>query len=253
MASNGSSARAGAYAFGRYSRALRDWRSRIRLILAAFLGPFIAVGLAGLFIEGHVAAWIAGMVFGIGAGVLIALRESPPAYIENWKLGAEGERKTEKALASLERPRWLVLHDVECPRGNYDHIVVGAAGVFLLETKNLQGTVHISDGEPRLRRRSDPEADKACSWIRSAALGGAAELKKEIERRTGRRLWVQAVVVLWSGFEEGVHEDEKCVFLHGSRLREWLGSRRDVLDSATTAELCAAVEAIANETGSEQA
>ncbi len=193
------------------------------------------------------------MVFGIGTGVLIAIRESPPAYIENWKLGAEGERKTEKALASLERPRWLVLHDVECPRGNYDHIVVGAAGVFLLETKNLQGTVHMRDGEPHLRRRSDPEADKVCSWIRSAALGGAAELKKEIERRTGRRLWVQAVVVLWSGFEEGTHEDEKCVFLHGSRLLEWLSRRPDVLDTATTAELCAAVEAIASETGSEQA
>ncbi len=84
------------------------------------------------------------------------------------------------------------------------------------------------------------------AWRRSGT-------KTEIERRTGHRQWVQAVVVLWSEFEEGVHEDEKCVFLHGSRLHEWLRRRPDVLDSATTAELCAAVEAIANETGSEQA
>jgi hypothetical protein len=253
MAFNGSSARAGAYALGRHKRALRDWRSRTRLILAACLGPFIAVGLVGLIIEGHLAAWVAGVVFGVGTGALMAVRESPPAYIENWKLGAEGEQKTEKALMPLERGRWLVVHDIECCRGNYDHIVVSAAGVFLLETKNLQGIVHIRGGKPYLRRRSDPEADKACSWIRSAALGGAAELKTEIERRTGHRQWVQAIVVLWSEFAEGLHEDEKCAFLHGSRLHEWLSSRPDVLDSATTAELCAAVEAIGHETGPAQA
>ncbi len=53
------------------------------------------------------------MLYGIGTGALIAIRESPPAYIENWKRGAEGEEETEKALTPLERPRWLVLHDVE--------------------------------------------------------------------------------------------------------------------------------------------
>jgi hypothetical protein len=38
----------------------------------------------------------------LGAGVWIAVRGSPPAYIENWQQGAEGERKTEKALRRLD-------------------------------------------------------------------------------------------------------------------------------------------------------
>lgn len=65
MAFNGGSARAGVYAEGRYRRGLRHWRARTRLIIAVCLGPFIALGLVGLMIEGHAAAWIAGVVFGL--------------------------------------------------------------------------------------------------------------------------------------------------------------------------------------------
>ena len=251
MAFNGGSARAGAYAEGRYRRGLRHWRSRTRLIIVACLGPFIAVGLAGLMIEGHAAAWIAGVVFGFGTGVLMTMRESPPSYIENRRIGAEGERKTEKVLKKLERSRWLVVHDVACARGNYDHIVVGPGGVFLADTKNLQGIVYMRDGEPHLRRRSDPEADKSCGWIRSGALAGAASLHGELQRRAGRAPWLQAVVVLWSEFDEGLHEDERCVFVHGSRLGEWIISRPDTLDQATKEELGTEIQAMAAEVGSD--
>src|SRR5438270_6833380 len=101
MAFNEGSVQAGAYARGRYRRGLRAWRSRTRLIVGIAFGPFIGVGLAGLVVERHWAAWIAGVAFGAGAGAIIAMRESPPAYIENWQIGAEGERKTEKALRPL--------------------------------------------------------------------------------------------------------------------------------------------------------
>jgi hypothetical protein len=254
MAVNGSSSRAGAYAEGRYRRGLRDWRSRTRLILAACFGPFIVAGLVGLIIAGHIAAWTAGAMFGLGAALVIAVRESPPWYIEKWQVGAEGERKTEKVLKKLEQSRWLVAHDVACARGNYDHIVVGPGGVFLLDTKNLQGIVHMRDGNPYLRRRSDPEADESCAWIRSSALAGAARLHYELKRRAGHSPWVKAVVVLWSEFEEdeGLYEDEKekCVFVHGSRLHEWITSRPDMLDLATNEELATEIQAMAADAGS---
>ena len=117
-----------------------------RVILVACFGPFIGAGLVGLMIVGHLFAWFAGAMFGLGTALVIAMRESPPWYVEKWQLGAEGERKTEKVLKKLERSRWLVVHDVACARGNYDHIVVGAGGVFLLDTKNLQGIVHMAGG-----------------------------------------------------------------------------------------------------------
>jgi hypothetical protein len=52
MAFNGSSARAGVYAQGRYRRGLRLYRSRTRLIVTAVFGPFLAVGLVGLAVDG---------------------------------------------------------------------------------------------------------------------------------------------------------------------------------------------------------
>ncbi len=192
------------------------------------------------------AAWIAGAAFGLGLGVWMVMRDSPPAYIENWQVGAEGERKTAKALARLDRSRWLVVHDVECACGNYDHIVVSRAGVFLLETKNLRGTVEMRDGVPCLRRRLDPEEDKPCPWVRSGALASAARLKAEIQQLAGHRLWVQAVVVLWSDFDEGVYEDERCVIVHGSRLLQWIGDRPNELGEKAAGEIVAAVQMIAD-------
>jgi hypothetical protein len=242
----GATQRAGGYAQGRYRRGLRNWRSSSRLRLALFLGPFVLGGLVGLAVEGNVSAWVAGVAFGLGLGVWMVMRESPPAYIENWQVGAEGERKTARALARLDRSRWLVIHDVQCARGNYDHVVVSRAGVYLLETKNLRGTVEIRDGVLRLRRRLDPQWDKPCPWVRSSALASAASLKAEIQQLAGHRLWVHAVVVLWSDFKEGVYEDERCVVVHGSRLHEWISDRSDELDEKATGEIVAALQAIAN-------
>ena len=71
---------------------------------------------------------------------------SRPQYIQNWREGAEGERKTAKALKPLKRSGLRVLHDVQRRYGNYDHIAIARAGVFLLETKNLKGSVEVRTG-----------------------------------------------------------------------------------------------------------
>ena len=125
--------------------------------------------------------------------------------------------------------------------GNYDHIAVGAKGLFLLETKNLNGTVEIQDGVPRLRRRLDPDASTRLREIRPRALSAAATLKEDLERRTGHRTSVQAVVVLWSDFPQGLVDDGRCVFVHGSRLRAWIDEHPERLDPAKAGQLAAAI------------
>jgi Nuclease-related domain len=210
----------------------------MRPTLIAGFGPFIAAGLAVFFIDGHRFVWLAGMVTGLFVGAWIAFRDTPPHYVKNWHDGAEGERKTERVLRPLERGGWRTFHDLQVRYGNYDHIAVGPAGVFLLESKNLMGTVELRDGVPHLQRRLDPEAKASFERIRPRALAAAARLKDEIERRTGQRTWVQAVVVFWSEFPQGTVDDGRCVFLHGSKLRGWLEDK-----SARLSE--AGVEAIA--------
>jgi hypothetical protein len=225
--------RAGGYAERRYARGLAAYRARARLPIAFVFGPFLITGLAGLLLTGHWLSWSAGVVFGAGIGAVLVLRDTPPPYIDNWRLGAEGERKTERALHGLHHSRWLVLHDVEAAYGNYDHVVVGQAGVYLLETKNLQGSVHMQRGSPYLRRRLDPEANKPSAWITAQASKSARRLHEELAARTARSVWVHPVVVLWCAFDQGVYESDRCTIVHGDRLLSWLSERPIALDPKT--------------------
>lgn len=237
--------RAGTYAERRYRDGLKTWRSRTRVLSAAFFGPMILLGFAGLFAYGHRLVWFAGLVAGAGGAAWIAIRESPPDYVENWREGADGERRTERALGAIDRSGWLVAHDVEARYGNYDHIVVGPAGVFLLDTKKRRGTVTVCDGVPRIQRRIDGERSVPEISMRSRVLASAASLKEDIQRRSGRRLWVQAVVVIWGDFPQGFYEDEQCVFIHGPRLSDWIAARPNKLSDSAAAPVASAVEAIA--------
>jgi hypothetical protein len=247
MAANVQPRSPGAYAEARYKRGLSNYRRRARPIFALIFGPFILAGFALLLINGHVFPWLAGAMTGAFAMAWIALRDEPPAYIANWREGAEGERKTAKALKSLQRSGFRVFHDVQSRHGSYDHIVVCAAGVFLLETKNLNGIVELDDGGAHLHRRLDPDAETRLEKIRPRALSAAATLKGDIERRTGHRTWVQGVVVFWGDFPQGLVDDGRCVFIHGPRLRGWLSDRPQRLDQQMGGEIAAVIAQIAEQ------
>jgi hypothetical protein len=241
--------RAGRYAEKRYRRGLRSWRSRTRPILVLYLGPFVLAGVVGGVIAGHLLSWGLGLICGAAAGVWMTMRDTPPAYIEHWHDGAAGERKTEKALRNLERAGLRVVHDVQARCGNYDHIAVGPSGVFLLETKNLTGIVELRDGVPHLHRRLDPQAVTRFERIRPRALAAAANLKEDIQRETGHRVWVQAVVVFWNDFPEELVDDGRCVFVQGVRLRAWLEHRPAVLDADRQTEISATIQRLAERDG----
>jgi hypothetical protein len=53
-----------------------------------------------------------------------------------------------------------------------------------------------------------------------------------------------AVIVFWSEFPEQFVEDDRCVYIHGSRLREWLGEHPQRLDREQVADIATAVERI---------
>ena len=59
----------------------------------------------------------------------------------NWQRGARGERRTARQLDRLTRHGWVVFHDLGVPdsRANADHLAIGPAGVFLVDSKNWRG------------------------------------------------------------------------------------------------------------------
>jgi hypothetical protein len=83
--------------------------------------------------------------FGRRPAGLIRAFTSEPQSTRAWAQGAEGERALAEALAEVAGIR--VLHDRRMPggRGNIDHIVVGPAGVFVVDAKLYEGQIRIRD------------------------------------------------------------------------------------------------------------
>jgi Nuclease-related domain len=187
--------------------------------------------------------WMSGMVAGAAVATWTVLGDSPPAYIENWRTGAEGERKTAKRLRALDGKEWLIVHDVDAGRGNYDHIVVGPAGVFVLDTKWPSGAMRIKDGVPWVTRRDDPDAEARYERYGPGAKAAAAQLWRQL----GRRAWVEPVVVVWCEFPAGVESVDGCTFIHGSQVAAWLEKQPARLTDDTLGALRAGVEKLARE------
>jgi hypothetical protein len=58
----------------------------------------------------------------------------------HWGKGAVGEWEVEAELQRLS-DKFFVFHNLNTVRGNFDHIIVGPTGLFVLETKNWIGLV----------------------------------------------------------------------------------------------------------------
>jgi hypothetical protein len=105
------------YAARRYRKGLRSYRRAIRRpFLLVFGFPLLASLVWGLYLQ-EITGFFAGVIFGACILAWIVLREEPPAYLQTWRDGAEGERRTHK---EIDRLSWHVVEDVGTGHGNYD-------------------------------------------------------------------------------------------------------------------------------------
>jgi len=75
--------------------------------------------LAGALVTVAVVGWLVGDVHAL-----------------TWAWGAVGERDTAAMLDDLGSD-WQCVHDLRHEYGNWDHVLVGPPGVFVLDTKVL--------------------------------------------------------------------------------------------------------------------
>jgi Nuclease-related domain len=219
--------RSGRYASDRYERGLRAYRRRIRWPLLIVVVPIFAFGI-GVMLSHKIDRWslAAGAAIAVGIAFSMYTLDEPPQHVQNWKRGGEGERRTEKTLKPLERNGWTVEHDVQREgRANLDHIVTGPPGVFLLETKNLVGTISVEDGVLVARQFDDPDEVYRYRSLAPRLRGQAKELSARLHAESGRRTWINAVAVVWGHFPQGLVSHENVTYVHGDQLRAWLTSR----------------------------
>ena len=89
-----------------------------------------------------------GILFFLVAVVAIVLLAWGDRRLGNFLKGAKGEEWVAHELAFLDSG-YTVFNGLRLKGGkqNFDHIVVGPAGVFVVETKNWKGSVEFRDGK----------------------------------------------------------------------------------------------------------
>ncbi|MBI4260970.1 MAG: NERD domain-containing protein [Actinobacteria bacterium] len=110
-------------------------------------------------------------------------RLDPVPYLK----GLRGEIAVAEILEDLGQYGYRALHDIDTGHGNIDHVLVGPAGVFAIETKNWSGAVWMKRGA--LVRNGREDRDATAQAVRSAM-----EVKRRL-RRAGLDVWVDAILV----------------------------------------------------------
>jgi len=126
---------------GQYARATVQ---RIRLRTLVALGALaVATAALGRIFGLHDPRFIAAEIGLLVIMFLISHFVLPDVHRRD--RGASGEEHVGALLDSFCEGDWRVIHDVTLSRrGNVDHLVIGPAGVFTIETKSHAGPVRVS-------------------------------------------------------------------------------------------------------------
>jgi Nuclease-related domain len=230
----------------KYDEVSGRWRKRVfRRVRWVFVGLAVPLIVGTGLAQHRLWIWLFGLALGALMAAYIALRESPPGYIENWRTGFEGERRT--ARAPLRRDGYVLLHDLPDRRtggqgrnGNIDHVVVSTGGVFLLDSKWLGGEVSIAGDVIHVQRRDDDDASYDLLWLACGMRGRAVRLQEDIAEQADVR-FVQPVVIFWNEFEAG-HVMGETLSSPRDRLVDWLREQKPRMTPERVAHAAACIK-----------
>ncbi len=124
---------------GQYARATV---MRLRMRTLVTLGVMaVATALLGRAFGLHSVLFLASEIALLVSMFVISRYVLP--LLDRQDRGATGEEQVGGLLEELKEGEWRVMHDVTLGRGNVDHILVGPAGVFTVETKSHPGPVRV--------------------------------------------------------------------------------------------------------------
>jgi hypothetical protein len=125
-----------------------SWR-RAAIVAAALA---LAVGVVGAAVLG---ASVAGAVVLAVVAATVAMAQwwrhlppgtaAPDATARGWQAIADGERRSARPLRQMARQGWCVVHDPVAPDGrSLGQVVIGPAGIAVLQSCVCQGPLHVS-------------------------------------------------------------------------------------------------------------
>lgn len=157
---------------------------------------------------------------------------------EPWYKGALGEIEVGRILSGLG-PGYEVLHAVPVGKADsdIDHVVIGPAGVFTLNTKNHSGQkVWVAGGTFMVGGHKPPHIHSSVFEAKRAA--------KRLSTAAGRPVEVAAMLVLIEPVSLDIKSRPDGVeILTASRLKRWLSRQPQRLQAAEVEHIAAAARA----------
>ncbi|MGZ4133370.1 MAG: nuclease-related domain-containing protein [Actinomycetota bacterium] len=151
-----------------------------------------------------------------------------------WRRGAGGERVTAWWLGRLPEG-WHLFNDVPVgERGaNIDHVIVGPAGVFTVNAKNLTGKIWI--GARSIRHNGHPT-----DYLRKS-VSEASRASRLLSTSLDRPVDVRPVLAILAD-EWTIKEEPTAVFVGAPRgVKDWLRRLPATLSTAEVVAISAAV------------
>jgi hypothetical protein len=184
---------------------------RADLVYDKVLGPFLlavlVVLLAGFEWWRHFSAtppqpWLFTIIAVVAAGYSAWQIYRAWPKVRALRLAREGEKAVGQYLERLRESGYQVFHDIPGQGFNVDHVVIGPAGVFTIETKTwskpLRGETRIVvDGERILANGLEPERNPL-----TQARAQAGWLHGMLKESTGRALPVRPAILFPGWFVE---------------------------------------------------
>jgi hypothetical protein len=131
-------------------------------------------------------------------------------HLKRLKLGRDGEKSVGQFLESLREQGYKVFHDIPGEGFNIDHVLIGPAGIFTVETKTRSKSNECAriffDGETV---RVDDQAPDPAPVIQAKAQ--AKWLRDLLAKSTGRNFAVKPVIVYPGWFIEDKGPKDKAV------------------------------------------
>ena len=160
------------------------------------------------------------------------------AKVRRLRQGRDGEREVAEVLEQIVQSGSYAVHDVPVDGFNLDHVLIGARGIYVIETKTWskpkgRGRVRIEfDGEQLFIAGKTPVRDPlvqcraAVNWLR-----------EYLKQSTSKDLPVRGVVVFPGWWVERLPaaRGSNLWVLNPKQLEAWVGQEREVLDPSDVA------------------
>lgn len=152
-----------------------------------------------------------------------------------YRIGADGEEEVGRRLDKLDPSKWLALHDIirNHTGTNVDHLVIGPAGVFSLNTKHHpKGKVVVTEKGLRVN-------GYRTNYL-PVAVSEAAKVGQVLERAVGHPVAIRPVIVIMGAELEARSATPDVDVIRRRDLPKWFTRLPEVLGKAQTQDLMAA-------------